>query len=115
MTKEQIKNLLLNSLDLILQDMNKFTDELDKLVGAKGGEYHDSPAYNAGYSAGVWASKQIILEFMGEIEKRVVIKEEQIQPRYITCGSCKMKSPEPTEDGECPNCRSGNWVWGEID
>lgn len=33
---------------------------------------------------------------------------------FITCGSCEMKSPEPTEDGECPNCRSGNWIWGDF-
>ena len=105
MTKEQTKKLLLNSLDLILQDLNKFTDGIDKLP-----EVNNEGSYNSGYSKGVWASKQIILKFMKEIEKRIVIKES-----YITCGSCEMKSPEPTEDGECPNCRSGNWVWGEID
>jgi hypothetical protein len=43
------------------------------------------------------------------------LKETDSDKGYITCGSCEMKSPEPTEDGECPNCRSGNWVWGEID
>jgi hypothetical protein len=44
----------------------------------------------------------------------VVLLRRRI-PKYITCGSCEIRSPEPTEEGECPNCRSGNWVWGDID
>lgn len=41
--------------------------------------------------------------------------KKRSKKNYITCGSCEVSSPEPTEDGECPNCRSGNWVWGDID
>lgn len=33
----------------------------------------------------------------------------------IQCGSCEQVSDHPTKDLKCPNCHSGNWVYGFID
>ena len=31
------------------------------------------------------------------------------------CGSCEEIFSKPTADGNCPHCKSGNWVNGYID
>lgn len=62
----KLKSALLNCLDSILQDLNKFTDDLDIASTIA----HE-PDKISEYSKGVWASKQIILKFIHEIDNRL--------------------------------------------
>lgn len=53
---------------------------------------------------------------VGKMEKmRKKEMNNMAKRKYIECNKCGLTTSEPTEEGECSNCRSSNWVWKSID
>ena len=52
-------------------------------------------------------------EYHTKGEREVIVEDKKDEKNIpsIYCNDCKLHTDEPTDEGECSNCRSHNWEW----